>query len=125
MRFSWASPAGLFFAFVALVALGCGVFRLYPRHWSPATAHGILAGMAMYFVAYTGAVSRNRPRDLGRIGVGILYRAAAFLAILTVLAFVYFDRLWFFDITWPVLILAAWCLAESMLNSGRRGGVPT
>jgi hypothetical protein len=49
----------------------------------------------------------------------VLYRVVAFLAILIVMAYFYFDRRTFFDVTWPILILAAWNLADSMLN--RRG----
>jgi hypothetical protein len=48
---------------------------------------------------------------------------AAFLAILLVIAYLYFDRRAFFDVTWPILILAAWNLADSMLN--RRGRLRT
>jgi hypothetical protein len=40
---------------------------------------------------------------------------------LIAIAAVYFDRRGFFDVTWPLLILATWTLADAMLNGGRRG----
>jgi len=51
---------------------------------------------------------------------GVLYRVFGFLLTLLALAYVYFERRLFFDITWPVLILAAWSLADSILNSRGR-----
>ena len=122
MRPSWIP------VFVLLIAAGYGVFALFPTHWSPAPGQGILAGMVMYFVAFTRVTPRT-PSELGHLpplfGPGglapvILFRAAAFLVILVGMAYVYFERRSFFDVTWPVLILASWNLAEGMLRSRRR-----
>jgi len=122
MRPSWIP------VFIALIAIGCGVFALFPPRWSPDLSHGILAGMVMYFVAFTRAAALGRaatgeiPPLFGPRGIipGVLYRALAFLVILAAIAYVYFDRRTFFDVTWPVLILAAWNLADSMLNTRER-----
>ena len=126
MRPSWIP------IFVVLIAIGCGAFALFPPRWSPDPQHGILAGMVMYFVGFTRTASRMRaatgtiPPLFGPRGVvpGALYRALAFLVLLTGIAYVYFDRRTFFDVTWPVLILATWSLADSMLNPTRRERVP-
>ena len=126
MRPSWIP------IFVVLIAIGCGAFALFPPRWSPDPQHGILAGMVMYFVGFTRTASRMRaatgtiPPLFGPRGIipGALYRAFAFLVLLTVIAYVYFDRRTFFDVTWPVLILATWSLADSMLNPIRREKVP-
>ncbi len=122
MRPSWIP------IFVVLIAAGCGAFALFPQRWSPDLSHGILAGMAMYFVGFTRSVTAARaatgviPPLFGPRGVipAALYRAIWFLAILTLIAWVYFDRRAFFDVTWPILILASWGLADSMLNRARR-----
>ncbi|TMQ59276.1 MAG: hypothetical protein E6K76_05365 [Candidatus Eisenbacteria bacterium] len=120
MRPSWIP------IFAALIGIGCGAFALFPMRWSPDLSHGILAGMAMYFVGFTRRPSLARSkvavegvRLLGSGGLlpGVLYRVLGFLLILVALAYVYFDRRLFFDITWPLLILAAWGLADSILNS--------
>lgn len=116
MRPSWIP------VYVALIAIGCGAFAVFPLRWSPDISHGILAGMAMYFVGFTRYVALAPAgegiRLLGSGGLlpGVLYRVFGFLLILVALAYVYFDRRVFFDITWPVLILAAWSLADSILN---------
>jgi len=109
---------------VILIVLGCAAFALMPRRWSPDLSQGILAGMVMYFVGFSRPVTAIRsatgaiPPLFGRQGIipAVLWRAFAFLAILVLIAFVYFDRRTFFDVTWPILILAAWNLADSMLN---------
>jgi len=117
MRPSWIP------IFVGLIAIGCGMFAVLPLRWSPDISHGILTGMVMYFAGFTRTVARvragERVRLLGSGGLlpGILYRVFGFLLILVALAYVYFERRLFFDITWPVLILAAWSLADSILNS--------
>ena len=125
MRPSWIP------VFVLLIAAGCAAFALFPTTWSPAPAQGVLAGMAMYFVAFTRATTK-RPAEIGHVpplfGPGgiapfVLFRAVAFLAILVGIAYVYFERRSFFDVTWPVLILASWNLAEGMLRSRRTGRV--
>ena len=126
MRPSWIP------VFVALIGMGCGAFALFPPRWAPDPAHGILAGMVMYFVAFSGAVVRAHsatgeiPPLFGPRGIipGVAARAFAFLLILVLIAYVYFDRRSFFDVTWPVLILAAWNLADGMLNKkkGRATG---
>jgi len=103
MRPSWVS------IFAALIAACCGAFALFPSRWSPAPYHGILAGMAMYFVAFTRVATSSWPT--------VLYRAIGFLVILVVVSYVYFDRRAFFDVTWPLLILASWNLAEGMLRT--------
>ena len=126
MRPSWIS------VFIALIVLGCGAFALMPPRWSPDPSHGILAGMVMYFVAFSGAVVRAHsatgeiPPLLGPRGIipGVVTRALAFLLILVAIAYVYFDRRTFFDVTWPVLILATWSLADSMLNPRRMEKAP-
>jgi hypothetical protein len=113
--------------FVILIGVGCAAFALMPPRWSPDLSHGILAGMVMYFVAFSRPVTAARsaigiiPPLFGPQGIlpAVLYRVVAFLAILVVMAYFYFDRRAFFDVTWPILILAAWNLADSMLN--RRG----
>jgi hypothetical protein len=125
MQLSWIP------IFVILIGVGCAAFALMPPRWSPALSHGILAGMVMYFVAFSRAVTAARsaigiiPPLFGPQGIlpAVLYRVAAFLAILVVMAYFYFDRRAFFDVTWPILILAAWNLADSMLN--RRGRLGT
>ena len=122
MRPSWIP------VFIALIAVGCGAFALFPPRWSPDPQHGILAGMVMYFVGVTRTAARLHsstgviPPLFGPRGIipGALYRAAGFLVVLTVMAYVYFDRRTFFDVTWPVLILASWSLADSMLNKRQR-----
>ena len=119
MRPSWAS------IFVALIGACCGAFALFPKRWSPAPYHGILAGMAMYFVAFSRAAitswaeTGQLPSLFGPRGIApmVLYRAIAFLVILVAVSYVYFDRRSFFDVTWPVLILASWNLAEGMLRT--------
>ena len=117
MRPSWIP------IFVGLIAIGCGMFAVLPLRWSPDISHGILTGMVMYFAGFTRTVALvpagERVRLLGSGGLlpGILYRVFGFLLILVALAYVYFERRLFFDITWPVLILAAWSLADSILNS--------
>ena len=116
MRPSWIP------IFAGLIAIGCGMFAVVPRRWSPDISHGILAGMVMYFVGFTRTVAlvpAGEGRLLGSGGLlpGVLYRVFGFLLILLALAYVYFERRLFFDITWPVLILAAWSLADSILNS--------
>jgi hypothetical protein len=117
MRPSWIP------IFVGLIAIGCGTFAVLPLRWSPDISHGILTGMVMYFAGFTRTVALvpagERVRLLGSGGLlpGILYRVFGFLLILVALAYVYFERRLFFDITWPVLILAAWSLADSILNS--------
>jgi len=125
MRPSWIP------VFALLIAVGCGAFALFPHRWSPAPAQGVLAGMAMYFVAFMRATPRA-PSELGHVpplfGIGgiapiILFRAAAFLLILVGIAYVYFERRSFVDVTWPVLILASWNLAEGMLRSRRTGRI--
>jgi|SRR5438132_14394753 len=125
MRPSWIP------VFVLLIAAGCAAFALFPTTWSPAPAQGILAGLAMYFVAFTRVATMARS-ELGQVpplfgprGIApvILFRSAAFLVILVAIAYVYFERRSFFDVTWPVLILASWNLAEGMLRSRRRQGV--
>jgi len=125
MRPSWVP------IFVILIGVGCAAFALMPPRWSPALSHGILAGMVMYFVAFSRPVIAARaavgliPPLFGPRGIlpAVLYRVAAFLAILVVMAYFYFDRRAFFDVTWPILILAAWNLADSMLNRRARLGV--
>jgi len=125
MRPSWIPVLAI------LIAVGCGAFALFPPHWSPTPAQGILAGMAMYFVAFT-RIARRAPSEIlhlpplfgpGGLAPVILFRAAAFLVILVGIAYVYFERRFFFDVTWPVLILASWNLAEGMLRSRRVGRV--
>jgi hypothetical protein len=117
MRPSWIP------IFVGLIAIGCGMFAVLPLRWSPDISHGILTGMVMYFAGFTRTVALvpagERVRLLGSGGIlpGILYRVFGFLLTLVALAYVYFERRLFFDITWPVLILAAWSLADSILNS--------
>jgi hypothetical protein len=117
MRPSWIP------IFVGLIALGCSMFAILPLRWSPDISHGILTGMVMYFAGFTRTVALvpagERVRLLGSGGLlpRILYRVFGFLLILVALAYVYFERRLFFDITWPVLILAAWSLADSILNS--------
>jgi hypothetical protein len=121
MRPSWVP------IFVILIGVGCAAFALMPPRWSPDLSHGILAGMVMYFVGFSRPVTAARsvigtiPPLFGPRGImpAVLYRVVAFLAILIVMAYFYFDRRTFFDVTWPILILAAWNLADSMLN--RRG----
>ncbi len=121
MRPSWIP------VFVILIGVGCVSFVFMPPRWSPNPSHGILAGMVMYFVAFSRPVTAawsatgTPPPIFGRRGIlpRVLYRVLAFMAILTLMAYVFFDRRGFFDITWPILILAAWNLADSMLN--RRG----
>ena len=121
MRPSWIP------IFVILIGIGCAAFALMPRRWSPDLSHGILAGMVMYFVGFSRTVTATRsetgaiPPLFGRQGIipAVLWRALAFMAILVLIAFVYFDRRAFFDVTWPILILAAWNLADSMLHRGR------
>ena len=122
MRPSWIP------VFVALIGIGCAAFALFPPRWSPDLTQGILAGMAMYFVGFTRTVSSAHvttgmiPSLFGPRGIlpGVLYRALWFLIILVGMAWVFFDRRSFFDVTWPVLILAAWSLADSMLNRAMR-----
>src|SRR5436853_472104 len=58
MRPSWIP------VFVLLIAAGCAAFALFPTTWSPAPAQGILAGLAMYFVAFT------RVATMARSGLG-------------------------------------------------------
>jgi hypothetical protein len=116
-----------FSIFLILIGVGCAAFALMPLRLSPALSHGILAGMVMYCVAFTRPVTAAHaaigliPPLFGPRGIlpAVLYRVVAFLAILVVMAYFYFDRRAFFDVTWPILILAAWNLADSMLN--RRG----
>jgi hypothetical protein len=129
MRAARIAPVILPIACVLAILLGCGAFALYPRRWSPDLAEGVLAGTAMYFVAFTRAAARSGffgagveigPGAAWRVVGGFLYRAAVFLLILTALAFVYFDRRSFLDITWPLLILTSWSLADSTLRS-RKG----
>ena len=118
MRRSWIP------IFVILIGLGCAAFALMPHRWSPDLSQGILAGMVMYFVGFSRPVTAARsatggiPPLFGPQGIApsVLYRALAFMAILVLIAFVYFDRRTFYDVTWPILILAAWNLADSMLN---------
>jgi|GEM_PF-2107516 len=118
MRPSWIP------VFIALIAAGCGAFLLFPPRWSPDPYQGILAGMAMYFVAFTRVATQSwtqsgqLPTLFGPRGIAptVLYRAIAFLVILVAVSYVYFDRRSFFDVTWPVLILASWNLAEGMLR---------
>lgn len=125
MRPSWVP------ILVVLIGVGCAAFALMPPRWSPALSHGILAGMVMYFVAFSRPVTAVHsaigiiPPLFGPRGIlpAVLYRAVAFLAILVVMAYLYFDRRAFFDVTWPILILAAWNLADSMLNRKRRLGM--
>ncbi|HYQ88284.1 MAG TPA: hypothetical protein VEU09_01495 [Candidatus Binatia bacterium] len=125
MRPSWVP------IFVILIGVGCAAFALMPPRWSPALSQGILTGMVMYLVAFTPPITAARARIgiipplFGPQGIlpAVLYRVAAFLAILLVIAYLYFDRRAFFDVTWPILILAAWNLADSMLN--RRGRLRT
>jgi hypothetical protein len=125
MRPSWVP------VFVILIGVGCAAFALMPKHWSPDLSHGILAGMVMYFVGFSRPVTAAHsvlgtiPPLFGPRGIlpAILYRVVAFLAILIAIAYLYFDRRAFFDVTWPILILAAWNLADSMLN--RRGRLKT
>ncbi len=113
MRISWIP------LFVAFIAIGCGVFVLLPPRWSPDPAQGILTGMAMYFVGLPPAVAKARaatgliPPLFGPGGIlaAVLYRALWFLIILVAIAYLFFDRRSFWDIRWPVLILAAWSLA--------------
>jgi len=120
MRLSWIP------IFLVLIAIGCGAFAVFPLRWSPDISNGILAGMVMYFVGFTRTVALvpagEGTRFLGSGGLlpAVLYRVLGFLLILTALAHVYFDRRVLFDITWPVLILAAWGLADSILNSRGR-----
>ena len=121
MRPSWIP------LFVALIGIGCGVFLLFPPRWSPNVAQGILAGMAMYFVGLPPAVAHVRattgliPPLFGPRGImaGVLVRVLRFLIILVAIAYVFFDRRSFWDITWPVLILASWGLADSTANRVR------
>jgi hypothetical protein len=113
---------------MGMIGIGCGAFALFPLRWSPDLSQGILAGMVMYFVAFTRAVTLARadtgtiPPLFGPRGIApaVLYRVFGFLGILVAIAYVYFDRRTFFDVTWPVLILAAWSLADGMLNPRRR-----
>lgn len=122
MRPSWIP------VFVALIGIGCGAFALFPSRWSPALSHGVLAGMVMYFVGFTRAVTAAHattgaiPSLFGPRGIipRALYRVLGFLTILVAIAYVFFDRRAFFDVTWPVLILAAWSLADSILNRATR-----
>jgi hypothetical protein len=124
MRPSWIP------VFLILVLCCCAAFALFPRGWGPAPFQGVLAGLAMYFVAFTRVAGRavaetgQVPPLFGRRGMAprVLLRAAAFLAILTGLAYVYFERRSYLDVTWPVLILASWGLAEGLLRSKRKVG---
>src|SRR3954470_2755981 len=125
MRPSWIP------VFAILVVVGRGAFALFPARWSPAPAQGVLAGMAMYFVAFTRVTTRwpseigHAPRLFGPGGIApfVLFRSVAFLAILVGIAYVYFERRSFLDVTWPVLILASWNLAEGLLRSRKTGRV--
>jgi|SRR5882762_5864279 len=122
MRPSWIP------IFVILIGIGCAAFALMPHRWSPDLSHGILAGMVMYFVGFSRPVTAARsatgtiPPLFGPQGIvpAVLWRVFAFTAILVLIAYVYFDRRAFFDVTWPILILAAWNLADSMLNQRGR-----
>ena len=125
MRPSWIP------VFVLLIAVGCAAFALFPPRWSPQPYQGILAGMAMYFVAFTRVATMSRT-ELGQVhplfgprGIApiILFRALAFLLILVAISYVYFDRRSWLDVTWPVLILAAWNLAEGMFRTRRKARV--
>ncbi|HZI89363.1 MAG TPA: hypothetical protein VFD83_02810 [Candidatus Polarisedimenticolia bacterium] len=108
-----------------MIALSCGAFTLLPARWGPRPFLGILAGMAMYFTAFTPTViaararTGMRPPMFGPRGIVpvVFLRSVGFLAILMSLSFVYFDRRSSLDVTWPVLILAAWNLSEGLLRS--------
>ena len=121
MRPSWIP------VFVLLILVGCTAFLLFPSRWSPAPGQGILAGMAMYFVAFTRVAAMTRaeqgqvPPLFGPRGIApvIVFRAGAFLLILVAIAYVYFEKRASYDVTWPLIILASWNLAEGMLR--RRG----
>src|SRR5436309_10960395 len=123
MRPSWIP------VFVILIGIGCASFALMPHRWGPDVSQGILAGMVMYFVGFSRTVTATRteagtlPPLYGPQGIfpAVLWRALGFMVILVLIAFAYFDRRAFFDVTWPILILAAWNLADSMFN--RRGRV--
>jgi hypothetical protein len=114
--------------FIAMLGISCGVFALFPTRWSPAMGFGVLAGMVLYFVAFSQAVVRVHattgviPPLFGPRGVMpiVVVRTFAFLLILAGVAYVYFEQRSFFDMTWPVLILAAWNVADGMLDS-RKG----
>jgi hypothetical protein len=122
MRPSWIP------LFVALIGIGCGMFALFPPRWSPDLGQGILAGMAMYFVGLPPAIAQARastgliPPLFGPQGImaGVLARVLRFLIILVAIAYVFFDRRSFWDITWPVLILASWSLADSTASRAKR-----
>ncbi len=122
MRPSWIP------VFVALIGLGCAAFALMPPRWSPDLGQGILAGMVMYFVGFSRPVAGELPAIaavpalFGPRGImpAVIFRVLVFLAILLLIAYAYFDRRGFFDVTWPVLILASWNLADSMLNRRSR-----
>jgi hypothetical protein len=110
-----------------MIGIGCGVFALFPIRWSPDLSQGILAGMVMYFVAFSRTVVHAHsstgqiPPLFGPQGIipRVAFRAAWFLVILVAIAYVYFDRRTFWDVTWPVLILASWSLADGMLHPKR------
>ena len=122
MRPSWIP------VFLILIGAGCGAFALFPPRWAPQPFQGVLAGMAMYFVAVTSTAVRARselgaiPPLFGPRGMApvIFVRSLGFLAILVGISYVYFEQRSFYDVTWPVLILAAWSLSEGLLRSRRR-----
>jgi hypothetical protein len=118
MRVSWL------FVLAALIGAGCAAFLLFPSRWSPAPGQGILAGMAMYFVAFTRVATMKRaergqvPPLFGPRGIApaVVFRAGAYLIILVGIAYVFFEQRAFYDVTWPLIILASWNLAEGMLR---------
>ena len=121
MRVSWI------LVLAVLIGAGCATFLLLPSRWSPEPAQGILAGMAMYFVAFTRVATMTRaerglvPPLFGPRGIApvIVFRAGTFLVILVGMAYVYFEQKRNYDVTWPVIILASWNLAEGMLRLRR------
>ena len=119
MRLSWIP------IYILSTAVGWAFVSLIPHHWRVGRAESVLVGIAVYGVAFHRYVTRDRPElSSGRIpwlgGGGalapVLVRAALLLALLGVLLYLYHEMRSAIDITWPVLTLAAWSLADSALD---------
>jgi hypothetical protein len=108
-----------------LVALVCGVAGLAlaglaPERWGLTPVHGVLVGLALYAAALRGQIERAiAGATPGTAWLGLLVRAAVFLALWWTQAVLCFDVIPDADVRRGFITLSAWVVAQALLGGTR------
>jgi len=108
-----------------LVALVCGVAGLAlaglaPERWGLTPVHGVLVGLALYAAALRGQIERAiAGATSGTAWLGLVVRAAVFLALWWTQAVLCFDVIPDADVRRGFITLSAGVVAQALLGGPR------